>query len=157
MRHLTMPDIVESVGEGRGVVHLAGQPDGPFAALDGLGMSFGEHGELGLVAVRHGEEPVVSGVLQHGDRLRPGPLRGLPVAAPPLDARQPSQAGAQSQGIAEPAPHLHRFHLGGERGLVVLVEVALERVPVEELHLFGDSVRGPVIQRQPQVRGGFPV
>lgn len=145
------------MGEDRGVVDLAGQPGGALTPPDRLGVPLGQRVQLGLVAVGHREQPGVAGVLQYRDGLGTGPVGGRPVPGPPLHAGQKPQAGAEGAGVTQRTAQAHGLLLGGERRALLSVDVGLGPVPVEQVGLLGERVGGPVVQRQPQVRGGLPM
>jgi hypothetical protein len=124
-------DVVEGVGEGRGVVELAGQAGGAFTPFDRLGVPLGQRVQLGLVAVGNREQLGVAGVLQYRDGLGAGPVGVRPVPGPPLHPGQPAQAGAEGAGVTQRAAQAHSLLLGGERRALLSVDVGLDRVPVE--------------------------
>jgi hypothetical protein len=151
--HLGGADVVEGMDEDLGLAEPLGQLDraiAPGQRLVGVG---GQHGELGQVAVGHGQLRAGGKAFQQLDGLPPGAL-GVGVAAlEPGQARQPAQRVAFLAPVPQgpPAaqrPLLRRARLGQLVGQVALVGMALEQVGPRRL---GQPVGEP---QCPRVLGG---
>jgi hypothetical protein len=93
-------DVVQGVGEGLPVAQPPGQLDRPRPPCQRRLGPVGQHVQLRLVAVGHGQLVAGLAMLEHGDGPGGGRLRLLPAAGPPGQARQPAQALAELLGAA---------------------------------------------------------
>jgi hypothetical protein len=141
-------EVGQSMGQDRGIAHLAGQGDGALADGHAVAGAEGQHVELGLVAERQGEQPAVAGRLQHGDRLRAAALGGGAVAGPPLHPGQPAQVRPERALVAQRPAQPDRLRLDN-RGLGGTDRVALDGVPLQQLGKLGREEALAVTDDQP--------
>ena len=150
-------DVGQGVAERLLVVQPPGQLDRPPGPGHRRLQPVGQHVELGLVAVGHGQLAAGLQGLQHGDGPDRGRLRLASVAVPPVQPRQPAQRLAQLLRVAGGLPEGHggltgRDRLGGQPR-----QVGLDREALQQL---GAGRRGDPVgmgQDRPVVADGLPV